>query len=57
MHLFDAARHFYGGNAIVGGGLPLAVGLGLADLMQGKRQATACFFGEGPSLKVSSTSP
>jgi pyruvate dehydrogenase E1 component alpha subunit len=47
MHLFDAARHFYGGNAIVGGGLPLAVGLGLADLMQGKRQATACFFGEG----------
>jgi pyruvate dehydrogenase E1 component alpha subunit len=47
MHLFDAARHFYGGNAIVGGGLPLAVGLGLADLMQGRHQATACFFGEG----------
>jgi pyruvate dehydrogenase E1 component alpha subunit len=47
MHLFDSARHFYGGNAIVGGGLPLAVGLGLANLMQGKRLATACFFGEG----------
>ena len=27
MHLFDAATRFYGGNAIVGGGLPLAVGL------------------------------
>jgi TPP-dependent pyruvate/acetoin dehydrogenase alpha subunit len=30
MHLFDPARNFYGGNAIVGGGLPLAVGLALA---------------------------
>ncbi len=31
MHLFDAGTRFYGGNAIVGGGLPLAVGLALAD--------------------------
>ncbi|MGE5669583.1 MAG: thiamine pyrophosphate-dependent enzyme, partial [Betaproteobacteria bacterium] len=34
MHLFDAATRFYGGNAIVGGGLPIAVGLALADRMQ-----------------------
>lgn len=47
MHLFDAATRFYGGNAIVGGGLPLAVGLALADRMQGRRRVTACFFGEG----------
>lgn len=47
MHLFDAARRFYGGNAIVGGGLPLAVGLALADKLQGTRRVTACFFGEG----------
>jgi pyruvate dehydrogenase E1 component alpha subunit len=47
MHLFDAARRFYGGNAIVGGGLPLAVGLALADKMQGKPQVTCCFFGDG----------
>jgi len=47
MHLFDAATRFYGGNAIVAGGLPLAVGLALADKMQGKRRVTACFFGEG----------
>jgi pyruvate dehydrogenase E1 component alpha subunit len=47
MHLFDAATRFYGGNAIVGGGLPLAVGLGLADKMQGRANVTACFFGEG----------
>ncbi len=36
MHLFDAATRFYGGNAIVGGGLPLAVGLALADQMSPK---------------------
>ena len=47
MHLFDAASRFYGGNAIVGGGLPIAVGLALADRMQGRRRVTACFFGEG----------
>ena len=47
MHLFDAATRFYGGNAIVGGGLPLAVGLGLADSMLRRPRVTACFFGEG----------
>ncbi len=47
MHLFDAATRFYGGNAIVGGGLPLAVGLALADHLQGRHGVTACFFGDG----------
>ncbi len=47
MHLFDSATNFCGGNAIVGGGLPLAVGLALADRMQGKPTVTACFFGDG----------
>lgn len=47
MHLFDAKTRLYGGNAIVGGGLPLAVGLALADKLQGRRRVTACFFGEG----------
>jgi pyruvate dehydrogenase E1 component alpha subunit len=47
MHMFDASRRFYGGHAIVGGGLPFAVGLALADKLQGKPRATACFFGEG----------
>jgi pyruvate dehydrogenase E1 component alpha subunit len=48
MHLFDAATRFFGGNAIVGGHLPLAVGLGLADQMLGRdRAVTVCFFGEG----------
>jgi pyruvate dehydrogenase E1 component alpha subunit len=47
MHLFDVSRRFYGGNAIVGGGLPIAAGLALADKLQRRRRVTACFFGEG----------
>jgi pyruvate dehydrogenase E1 component alpha subunit len=47
MHLFDAARRFYGGNAIVAGGLPVAVGLALAEKMQDRPAVVACFFGEG----------
>jgi len=47
MHLFDAETNFFGGNAIVGGGLPLAGGLALADRMRGDTHVTACFFGEG----------
>jgi pyruvate dehydrogenase E1 component alpha subunit len=47
MHLFDAKLRLYGGNAIVAGGLPLAVGLALADKLQHVRRVTACFFGEG----------
>jgi pyruvate dehydrogenase E1 component alpha subunit/2-oxoisovalerate dehydrogenase E1 component len=47
MHIFDRATRFYGGNAIVGGGLPLAVGVALADKMQGRDAVTACFFGDG----------
>jgi pyruvate dehydrogenase E1 component alpha subunit len=47
MHLFDAATRFYGGNAIVGGGLPLGVGLALSDKLQNRSRVTAVFFGEG----------
>lgn len=47
MHLFDRSKHFFGGNAIVGGGLPLTVGLALADKMQNIPRVNACFFGEG----------
>ncbi len=47
MHIFDRATRFYGGNAIVGGGLPLAVGVALGDKMQGRDAVTTCFFGDG----------
>jgi pyruvate dehydrogenase E1 component alpha subunit len=47
MHIFDAATRFYGGNAIVGGSLPLAIGLGLAEQLQDRQAIAVCFFGEG----------
>jgi pyruvate dehydrogenase E1 component alpha subunit len=47
MHFFDVSRRFYGGHAIVGGGLPIAVGLALADTLRARRGVTACFFGDG----------
>jgi pyruvate dehydrogenase E1 component alpha subunit len=47
MHLFDASRHFYGGNAIVAGGMPLAAGLALAALQQRRPRVTLCFLGDG----------
>ena len=47
MHIFDKRTLFYGGNAIVGGGLPLAVGLALASKLTRRSDVTACFFGEG----------
>ena len=47
MHIFDRATNFVGGNAVVGGGIPLAVGLALADRMQGRNRVTVCFFGDG----------
>jgi pyruvate dehydrogenase E1 component alpha subunit len=47
MHFFDAPRRFFGGLAIVAGGLPVAVGLALADKMQSRARVTACYFGDG----------
>jgi pyruvate dehydrogenase E1 component subunit alpha len=47
MHFFDTKKRLYGGNAIVGGGLPLAVGMALADKMQKQPRVTCCVFGDG----------
>lgn len=47
MHLFDVARRFFGGNAIVGGALPMAAGFALAEKLRGTDRVAACFFGEG----------
>lgn len=51
MHLFSAKHRFYGGYAIVGGSLPLAAGLALADRMRGEFKVTVCFFGEGAAAE------
>jgi pyruvate dehydrogenase E1 component alpha subunit len=47
MHLFDRERRFMGGHAIVGGQLPLAVGLALASRYEDKNSVTLCFLGDG----------
>jgi pyruvate dehydrogenase E1 component alpha subunit len=47
MHIFDRQKRFFGGNAIVGGCLPLAVGLGLGEQLMGTHAIVVCFFGEG----------
>lgn len=51
MHLFSAERRFYGGYAIVGGGLPIAVGLALAEKLLGRDRIVACFFGDGATAE------
>ena len=45
-HLFDKARGFLGGHAIVGGQLPLATGVAFAAKYLKQPRVTLCFFGE-----------
>jgi pyruvate dehydrogenase E1 component alpha subunit len=47
MHLFDWGINFLGGYAIVGGSLPIAVGLGLAIQYRGEDRVVLCAFGDG----------
>jgi pyruvate dehydrogenase E1 component alpha subunit len=47
MHLLDTDRGYYGGWGIVGGQLPLATGLALGLVRQGKQQAVVCELGDG----------
>ena len=51
MHLFDVSKKFYGGNAIVCGHLPMAVGMALASKKQKKSSISCCFFGEGAAAE------
>jgi len=46
MHLFDTSRGFFGGHGIVGGHIPLAIGMAFAIKYRGSSQVAACFFGE-----------
>jgi pyruvate dehydrogenase E1 component subunit alpha len=47
MHLFDPDLRFMGGYAIVGGGLPIATGLGLSVQYNDGPEVVCCFFGDG----------
>lgn len=51
MHLFDVKNNFFGGNAIVAGHLPLAVGMALAIKKQKQNALVCCFFGEGAAAE------
>lgn len=47
MHIADAATGNLGANGIVGGGIPIAAGAGLAQKMKGTDRVVMCFFGDG----------
>jgi pyruvate dehydrogenase E1 component alpha subunit len=47
MHLMDVDSNFYGGWGIVAGQLPVATGLALGLVRQGKKQAVVCELGDG----------
>ena len=47
MHLFDAAKSFMGGYAIVAGHMPLACGLALAEQYKGTERIAVNFLGDG----------
>jgi TPP-dependent pyruvate/acetoin dehydrogenase alpha subunit len=47
MHVGDINKGMVPGIAIVGGGVPLAAGMGLALKMQKSTSVVACFFGDG----------
>ena len=47
MHLGDAGLRFMGGYGIVGGHLPLAVGIGYAIRYRESDEVVLCFFGDG----------
>lgn len=47
MHMFNLENGFLGGHGIVGGGMPLAAGVGLAIRYRKTDQVCVCFFGDG----------
>lgn len=49
MHIADFSKGNLGANAIVGGGIPIAVGAGLASHLKGTGQVAVTFFGDGAS--------
>ena len=51
MHIADFNVGMLGATAVVGAGLPIAVGAGLSAKLRKTDQAVACFFGEGASIQ------
>jgi pyruvate dehydrogenase E1 component alpha subunit len=49
MHIADFSIGMLGATAVVGAGIPIAVGAGLSIRLRGTDQVVVCFFGEGAS--------
>jgi len=49
MHIADFDLNMLGANGVVGGSIPIAVGVGLAIKQQGLDRVALCFFGDGAS--------
>ena len=49
MHIANFELGILGANGIVGAGLPIATGAGLAAKVRGSGEVAACFFGDGAS--------
>ncbi|MEM0962470.1 MAG: pyruvate dehydrogenase (acetyl-transferring) E1 component subunit alpha [Bacteroidota bacterium] len=47
MHFFDVSKHFYGGHGIVGGQIPVGVGMGFASKYKEDGGCSLTFFGDG----------
>ena len=47
MHMADTEKNFWGGHAIVGAHLPIAMGMALGDTYAGHKNVTICMFGDG----------
>jgi pyruvate dehydrogenase E1 component alpha subunit len=47
MHLFSKEYNFYGGHGIVGGQIPLGVGIAFADMYNNNGRVTLCYMGDG----------
>jgi pyruvate dehydrogenase E1 component alpha subunit len=47
MHLADRERNYWGGYAVVGGHLPLATGIALAEQYRETDNVVLCYFGDG----------
>ena len=47
MHLADVERNYWGGYAVVGGHMPLATGIALAEQYKGTDGVVLCYMGDG----------
>jgi pyruvate dehydrogenase E1 component alpha subunit len=47
MHMFDTAKHFYGGHGIVGAQVPIGTGLAFANKYRGTDNVSFTYFGDG----------